>query len=328
MLALLEVLDRDGQVRQSLAVTGWPVQVGRALDNHLVLDDPHVAPHHLTVDADAQGAEFVQVGDTRNGLLADGRHLAAGARAPVGDAALRLDLGDLHLRLRLARHALVPELPLQGSRRLWVEITPIVLAGVLALALLLWETWLDSDPETLLTSLGRVLMISIGASLGWCSAWALLSKLFTRRSHVRWHVWVFLLAFVASVLLDGASKLLAFALSWPALTDYGFVIALCLLAVLLYFHVLGLEPRRPQRLRALALGGLVIGIGLNLWFNQQSHGRLGEELYMSHLFPPALRLAEPVDAADFVRALAPMQARLDEKASRDETGDDRGGDEE
>ena len=49
-LALLEVLDRDGQVRQSYPVLEWPLRIGRALDNDVVLTEPHVAPHHATID--------------------------------------------------------------------------------------------------------------------------------------------------------------------------------------------------------------------------------------------------------------------------------------
>lgn len=325
MLALLEVLDRDGQVRQSLPVGSWPVHVGRALNNHLVLDDVHVAACHLTLDVDANGTEFVQAGDTLNGVFVNGRHLGAGAQAAVGETALRVDLGDSHLRLRLARHRLAPEQPLLRSRRLGRGAASTALLGLLALAMLMWGVWLDNDPDTLLPSVGRVLLTAVTAALGWCGAWALLSKLFTRRSHLGWHAWVLLLGFVASVALDWLSKLLAFALSWPALSDYSFVLGLCVLAAMLYFHLLGLEPRRPERLRALALGTLVVAAGINLWVNHQAAGRMGDELYMSHLFPPALRLARTVDAASFVQALAPLQARLDAKA-REPGGDDGGAD--
>ena len=46
--ALLEVVDRDGLVRQSWRIERWPVTIGRALDNTIVLSDPHVAAHHAT----------------------------------------------------------------------------------------------------------------------------------------------------------------------------------------------------------------------------------------------------------------------------------------
>ena len=49
-LALVEAIDRDGLVRQAWRVERWPVSIGRALDNTVVLSDPHVAAHHASVD--------------------------------------------------------------------------------------------------------------------------------------------------------------------------------------------------------------------------------------------------------------------------------------
>ena len=49
-LGLLEALDRDGMVRQAWRIERWPVTIGRALDNDVVLTEPHVAPHHATID--------------------------------------------------------------------------------------------------------------------------------------------------------------------------------------------------------------------------------------------------------------------------------------
>ena len=54
-LALLEALDRDGMVRQAWRIERWPVTIGRALDNDVVLTEPHVAPHHATIDLRAGG---------------------------------------------------------------------------------------------------------------------------------------------------------------------------------------------------------------------------------------------------------------------------------
>ena len=54
-LALLEVLDRDGMVRQAWRIDRWPVTIGRALDNDVVLTEPHVAAHHATIQLLAGG---------------------------------------------------------------------------------------------------------------------------------------------------------------------------------------------------------------------------------------------------------------------------------
>ena len=67
-------------------------------------------------------------------------------------------------------------------------------------------------------------------------------------------------------------------------------------------------------MRGVAATGFVVGVALSLWFNVQRTDRLGEELYMNHLFPPQLRLAKPKQVDDFIEGLAPMQAILDRKA--------------
>lgn len=320
-IALIEVLDRDGHVRHSLPVRAWPVRVGRALDNDLVLDDPHIAAHHLHIDGDDHGV-FVWADQTVNGVLAGGRRLAAGERMPVGPVPLRLDAGDTHLRLRLAEHALEPERALHAPRSLWQANWLTVAAAVLVLATLLFETWLDTDPDEWTRAVGSMLVAALTGAIAWCAGWSLVSKVFTRRNHFGWHVRVLLLGVLAIQAADTATRLAAFSLSWPAVSGFSFVPQLAIAATMLYFHTLGLEPRRPARLRAVAAGMFASSVALTLWFNHQNRDRFADELYMTHLFPPAFRLARPVDSADFVQALEPLQARLDAKAKQRDSGVD------
>ena len=64
---------------------------------------------------------------------------------------------------------------------------------------------------------------------------------------------------------------------------------------------------------------------LTLWSNLQARGQWGSDLYLTHLFPPSLRLARAVDTATFVERLAPLQATLDEKAKERDAGEDAEG---
>jgi len=326
-IALLEVLDRDDHVKHYLPVAAWPVSAGRALDNDLVLDDPHIAAHHFRVDAD-EGGVFVQVGDTLNGLRAAGRRLGTGERIAVGDTPLRMDVGDSHLCLRLAHHAVPPERPLYTPRSVWHAAWPPLAAGVLVLAVLLFGTWLDTDPDELTRALGTMLVGALTAGIVWCAGWSLVSKIFTRRSHFWWHVRVMLIGVLAIDLVGAAAQLLAFSLSWPVASDFTFVPIYAIAATMLYFHVLGVEPKRPVRMRAVAFGMFLAGTSLALWFNHQNRDQFGDELYMNHLFPPALRLARTVDTPTFVKGLGALQAPLDDKAKkRDGGGDTPSGDE-
>ena len=85
----------------------WPLTLGRALGNDVVLDDPHVAAYHATLSPDAQGQLTLTVGDTVNGVSVGNRHFAAGARVPLepGGAALQIGaVSEALLRLKESRY--------------------------------------------------------------------------------------------------------------------------------------------------------------------------------------------------------------------------------
>ena len=75
-LALIEVLDHDRRVQHVVPVTRWPVTIGRAFDCDVVLHDPHVAPHHATLQMADEGL-MLTVGDSVNGVTLGDVQLAA-----------------------------------------------------------------------------------------------------------------------------------------------------------------------------------------------------------------------------------------------------------
>jgi hypothetical protein len=335
--ALLEVIDRDGLVRQAWRIDRWPVSIGRALDNTVVLSDPHVAAHHATIDvvpgADgAAGAIVVAAGETKNGLVVGRERVAGGASKQLADDGrdLELHIGRAELRLRMPGHALAAEQVMSrvvAAHHGWL---PTLGFGLAVLAFVLANTWIETDPEGLGRSIGSVLLTTIAGGAIWCAFWALLSKTFTRQSQFGWHVRVFVVASLVLLILTVLPPLIAFVFSWPWVTDYSFVAVYATAATAIYFHLLAVEPARRRLMRGVAATGFVVGVALALWFNVQRTGRPGEELYMYHLFPPQLRVARPKPLETFVDELAPMQAVLDKKAKEQKSGDgdERGDDDE
>jgi hypothetical protein len=324
--ALLEVIDRDGHVRQVWTVQGWPARVGRALDNDVVLTDPHVAPHHFTLTQDEHGELALEVGDTVNGVAIGLHRIGAGARSPLPRDAASVDLvaGRSRLRLRLADAPVAAELPLAGIAVHNLRILPSLAIGLVLLAGIAFSSYLDSDPDTFSRIAGQALLAALTATAVWCGAWALLSKTITRQSHFSWHLRVFTVAGLVLLALSAIPGLLAFSLSWPWLTDFSFIATYAVGAAALYFHLLAVEPARPRLLRWVVATGAVVGIALTSWFNVQRTSRVGEELYMSHLFPPKLRLARPLATDRFIAELAPLRAVLDKKAKEAPSADELG----
>lgn len=319
-LGVLEVLDRDGVVRQSVKVTAWPLRVGRAFDNDLVLDDPYTAPQHLRIARDESGQLALTVGESVNGLQCDGRALQAGQQLPLPagphDKPVLLLLGRTQLRLRLATQVLAPEQVL-GVARVLTQGVPTLLLLALAVALTLgFNTWLESEPDLLTKSLASFAISALAIGFAWSGVWTLLSKVFAHQGHFGWHLRVMLLAVLAWEAMMVGTALLAFAFSWPWVTDFNFVPAYVILGAMLYFHLQAVEPQHPRRTLGFAIGSALTGLGLSLWFNVQATDRPGSELYMNHLFPPALRVAKPVELPQFMQGAAELQSRLDAKARK------------
>jgi len=323
MGALIEVLDRDGQVRQSVGVAHWPLRIGRALDNDLVLSDPHVAAHHLVID-DSESGLALDVADTVNGVLLGDKRLGRGERALLGESAhaVELTVGRTRLRLRLPGEALAPELAIAPATSLKRRAAPIVLIATVLLFGVLFGAYLANDPDNFARAAGSTLLSVVVGSALWCGVWALLSKLFTRQAHFGWHVRVFLFAALALMALGAVPPLIAFAFSWPWVTDFAFVGEIGVAACALYFHLLAVEPARHRILKWTASTCAVVGVALTLWFNVQRTDRLGDELYMNHLFPPALRVAKPTTTDAFINGLTPLKATLDRKAREPGRGDE------
>jgi hypothetical protein len=316
-LAVIEVLDRDGSVRHAVGVREWPLRVGRALDNELVLDDAHTAAHHFRVEPDADGRIVVTVGESINGLQVDARRLVAGETVAVGDKPPLLTAGRTHLRLRLASHALAPEQAMRSARSLTQGLSTLAALAVAAALTLVFSTWLENDPDVFAKALGSIGIYAVSVALGWAGLWTLLSKVFTRQGHFGWHVRVLLIAVLTWQALMAGSALIAFSLSWSWVTDFNFVPGYLILGAMLYFHLQAVEPHHPRRTLAFAVSAVVMGTVLSLWSNFQNGDRAGSELYMNHLFPPALRVAKPVDSTRFLEGVAGLQSRLDVKAKKD-----------
>ncbi|MBV9889368.1 MAG: FHA domain-containing protein [Rhizobacter sp.] len=337
--ALLELVDRDGLVRQSWRIERWPVSIGRALDNTIVLSDPYVAARHATIDVvpgvgAAPSAIVVAAGETKNGVVLGRRdRVAGGATREIADVGrdLELQVGRAQLRLRLPGHSLAAEQPMSAVADTEQRWAPTLGFAAAVLLFVLAATWIDTDPEALVRSAGMTLLSTIAGGAIWCGLWALLSKTFTRQSHFGWHVRVFVVASLALLVLSVVPPLIAFAFSWPWVTDFSFIAVYATGATAIYFHLLAVEPSRRRLMRGVAATGFVVGVALSLWFNVQRSGRFGEELYMNHLFPPQLRIARPKSVDRFVGGLAPMQAILDKQAKERGGGegeDARGDDDE
>ncbi len=330
-VALIECVGRDGRGARIVDVRRWPATIGRAIDNDVVVDDPHVASHHAVIEpteatagagGDGSGGLSLRVLDTRNGVVVDGRRHRSGARVPLPPAGARLVVGTVALRLRLRGEPLDPERPLPGataSRR----VAPLA-AGAAFFALAAAQFWVAIDPgadasDWLPMAVGLPAVVA-----AWCAFWALMSKLFQHRFDFAGHLRIVLPFLLAIQLVDVVLPYVAASLGWPWLWRLSGPLQVLLTALLVRAHLVHVQPLHPRTVGAVVAVAVAVGAGVALSFTYRSTDRYSRPPYMSTLPLPAVNAAPTTPTATLVDALAPMAARLDERVqrARDEEADE------
>jgi pSer/pThr/pTyr-binding forkhead associated (FHA) protein len=328
-VALIEWLDRDGHVQRCVDVAAWPLSLGRALDNTVVLDDAFVAAHHARVAPDDTGQLQLQALPSRNGVVLDGRALNDGCTAlPAAGATLQLGTTRLRLRLNGAGEPLAPEKPMPAHASAGLRGTALAAAALMALVMA--EVWIGLDPGADYTAwLPLLLGMPLAVAL-WCGMWALLSKLFQHRFDFSGHLRIALPWLLGMTLLSQLWPQLMAALAWPRFWMAGGALESLLMVLLLHAHLRHTLPLHRRAVTAVVAVLAVAGAGFTAALTWRSHDSLVAAPYMSTLPPPALRLGGTAPSAELVQDMAPLAALLAERVAQarkdEEEGEGAGGD--
>jgi hypothetical protein len=320
-IALIEQLERDGRVLRCVDVRGWPLSIGRALENHLVIDDPHLAPRHAVLALAEDGSLQLRALPSQNGLRLNGRVVTGSAQVPAGGALLQL--GTTRLRLRLAGETLAPERPLPGGG---TGVVAPALMALAVMALVLTAHALALDPGAPATAW---LPVAIGlplAVVGWCAVWALMSKLFQHRFDFTGHLRTLLPWLLGLTLVDLLWPQVAASLGTPRLWQLAAPTQALITALLVRAHLVHVLPQRPRVVSAVVAALFVGGMALSATLMLRQTDSLTPTPYMSTLPLPGLRLSGTVPIATLVQDLGPLAETLAQRAkkSRDDDGGNGG----
>lgn len=323
-IALIELLDRDGQVRQLMRVPAWPVKVGRSMDCDIVVDDPHVAAHHVTLQ-ERDGVVWLVPQRTVNPVRIGRRRLP-----PEGHVALDgntvVTLGTTPMRVRFSGEALAPEQPLRGPQhaRGWraVGLAALLVGGA---GWVTFNEWLDTMPGTPLVSLLTVVLAAPLLLAAWSGLWALGSKLFTRHFAFWQHLEVSLQWSIVAMVSLSLGNVLSFSLSLPVLAAVGHAGAMAAIAMMVWRHLGIVLPQRRRGVGWAMAAVIGLAVVLDVAERRLHEQPIAGDLYLTTLQPPALRVAKPTSVEAFVQSARPLEKSLSRMA-RDRS-DDAGADE-
>lgn len=321
ILGLLEVHDRNAALVARLAVTRWPVTVGRSLDCDLVIDDPHTAAAHVRIDRPVDGAPAqAHVLDTLNGISIGAAHYPAGT-TQAWLPQRTIQLGRSRLSLRLADAALPAELPLDRSS--WRNAGWTVLLVGLLLGWMLGLMWLAAhETDKFAQGLPMALMGMLALIGAWGGLSALAGKLFSGHPQFWRHVRIACGAVLAEALASGALHLLAFMFSWETLARLDYLITAPILVYGLYLQLALIAPQHKRGLRTTVVALFVAGVAIHFGDNWLETKRLVSQRQLSSLFPPSWRVAPAVPVEQFLDEAKTIRERLDERQKEEPSSGD------
>ncbi len=312
----VEVLSRHRDVVARHRCVGPEIRIGRGYGNDVVIDDAHVAPSHLRIFRDDEGALIAEDCGSLNGSYVDRDKRRSQRIALDGERLIRI--GHTFLRIRGAAHVVAAESALQSQSPGWPRLLG------LAVALLGLEgglLWLGNTQEPkVLYYLGALLSLSVMV-LGWTTGWAILSRLFTGQMRFERNLLIALLGLLGYSLYDEVSTLGAFAWSLYPLHSYEYVGMWLIIGALVSFHLREVAPARFRFKGAVVSVFAVIAIGMQTLAKSEGGARIDEPTYVPYLKPPALRLVAPHSEAHFFAEVDTLKPKLDKaRAEEPDTG--------
>jgi hypothetical protein len=307
----VETLARNGDVLHRHQVGSLPIRLGRGYDNDFIVDDSHCAARHAIIESAPDGRLVLRDLGTRNGVVHQGKRKSSLVMS--GDTVVRL--GHTMLRVRAADFP-VPDEQLDRTMHAWEGGMPGLVGMFLIGVFSVLTVWLNDTQSFQLIRYLQALAYGIAAGLVWGGAWAFANRLFGRHARLGRHLFIFGCGFAAVTVFKLLSSVVAYSFSFEAITRYGSHVAILLVAGMLYFHLSTVKPNNARKFAVTCCIIALLGSGLTLISNEQRSGRLGDELYMSVLLPPTMRVAGDHQVGEFMDKVGAMKARLDAERTR------------
>jgi hypothetical protein len=261
---VIEVRDRRMHLRTRQRLIRFPVSIGRAYDNDIIVDDRYVDAHHARLSLDDDGVVVLEDLGSVNGLR-DGQQGSRQSRLRLPSGGMAR-MGETVLRVMDEGHTVARAVPLADESRVarmlrrpglaWLAI-----AGSLVAQLgITWSTRFGSDGGT--TALGGASTLFVMLAV-WAGIWSFAGRGAGMRGQFRTHLAIAALALLALTLWVGGVQYAEFL--WPELriwavvraVGYAAIIAIMLAAQL---SLVTVYTRRRRLLAAAGAAVLLVGL--------------------------------------------------------------------
>lgn len=321
MNLIVEEINRSRKVLQRYRFKAQiKITIGRALDNDIILSEPHVSPYHMELILNENGQWQIHDLDSCNGVRSQSRKkIADGSIIESGDTLL---LGRSYISIWNEQHPVEKAWPLHSVEDVFHTISsPWILMSLIGVFLFAeWQFSVMNNYRDLATSkLVNELVYEMLIILGWASVWSLGGRVLRHESRFNSQLAVTLCAAMLLQWLPMLMKILAYNGQYGLwLTEIRYFINGAIFSILLWSNFYLSLPQKPGiRIiwsNTLAWGVVLIYLLPPIFDAQRFRGY---PLYDSLLLPPSVFWAEPKSPEAFQNRALKLYGRQKQPAESD-----------
>jgi hypothetical protein len=317
---IVEVRDRRLRLLARQRVEQFPVRIGRAYDNDVILDDRHVDAHHAVLYLDDDGVVAIEDLGSVNGIR-DGMRGALSPRLRLASGG-SVRLGETVLRVLDAGHSVARAVPLAHESRLARLVrTPgaawIAIGGSMLLSMLMASFRLF-DGERAIAAVSAAMLV-LALLCVWAGIWAIVGRAQGGRAGFLTHLAIASLATAAGTLWVAATGYLEF--FWPDLPGRSVLesAGTCAVFIAALSAHLSLVSTLSRTRRLLTAGAVTLGLIALVTVGELSdRSDFDAGLhYSDELRPVGASIAQTVTLENFLSDATRMRPELDSLAQAD-----------
>jgi hypothetical protein len=261
-IGYIEIFDAKGAANERVPIESFPIRIGRAYTNQVILGDPYVCPMHVEIASDDRGRLIARDLDSVNGLRAEAGDKPSATLEIQSGSQFRI--GHTQLRYCSVDHLLAPTLVDRESKRFWVNSPYTAVAvGAAVFLLLCLDAYLTTIERATVAAVVTEPLTSSAMLLVWAGLWALASRVVVSRFHFPQHVTIACGAIVVFFLLGFSAEWLEFLWPFiPMLWIAGLFGSAVVVAALVYGHLKFASSlqRRSRLWAALSVSAAIAGV--------------------------------------------------------------------
>lgn len=303
MELIIEQISRSKKLISSQKISAGDIAIGRAYDNDVVLTDPYVCPHHLSLTVSQDGIWQICDKNSVNGSFTEGQKQLVGCQAiNSGDV---ISVGKTHLRFIYPNRPVPPTIRLSGIEGVLNYLSsPIVMMMVFLLyvSLLMVNQYLQTVTELKSSLVLKSLLTLLVVSSMWPLLCSLLARLFKNDARILTQLVVCYAFFTLFLAAGWVGDIISFNSSGSWLSSgYTMLTESVLLFALFWANFYIAFHQNHNRRTAMAGGFTAVILLLSFLYNNSIIRDFNPQpRYNGTLLSPEFAIATPVTVTEFI----------------------------